>query len=272
MIRGIGTVRQPGLSVERCHTGGSARLVVKPVKEVHETGSADTGPVVGSAHRLYRQITELIDSQQYPQITELIDSQQRPQITELIDSQQHPQITELQQYRRPSDRLLHQPIRQAYQLPPLVQEPAQHAISSQAESGGSKGEEYYREVYTTWVEIGSIAVEVLAGNLVGQEHTGVLFDTIVAMGSSYSSTGRVTLSEIDTNAFKVSGDLAVSISDIIELSKHLAATDRDDPLRVRKLATLGRMITEIPGLKAQLVRLRENRTIAFRSKNSKTTK
>jgi hypothetical protein len=202
------------------------------MKEVHETGLDDTSDVVGSAHKSYRQIAgQFIDSQQQrPQIVEqVIDSeQQRPQIVEqFIDSeQQRPQIVEQftkpQQYRRPSDRLLRQPIRQAYQLPPLVQEPVQHAISTKGESGGSKGEDYYREVYTTWVEIGSIAVGVLAGNhLVGQEHTGVIFDATVAIGSSSSSTGRAALSEIDSNAFKVSGDLAVSISDIVELSKHL---------------------------------------------------
>jgi hypothetical protein len=197
------------------------------MKEVHETPSADTGPVVGSARRQYRRTAEqLIDPEQYRRTTE-----------QLIDPEQ---------YRRTSDRLLHQPTRRAYELP-LVQEPVQYVPASRADSG-SKGEDYYREVYTTWVEIGSIALGVLVGerDLVGQEHTELIFDSIVAMSSS-GSTGRAALSEIDSNTFKASGDLALSISDIIELSKHIAATDRDDPLRVRKLATLGRMIRKSQG-------------------------
>jgi hypothetical protein len=237
------------------------------MSEVHETRSAGTSPVGGSAGRVYRQTTEqLIDVQQYRQTTkQLIDLQQYRQTTK--------QLIDLQQYRRPSDRLLYQPTRRAHQLPPLVQEPVQHADPSKAESG-SKGEDYYREVYTTWVEIGSIAVGVLAGKFhwVGQEHTGVIFDSVVAMSSDSGSRGKAALVEIDSNIFKASGDLSLSVGDIIELSKQIAATDRDDPLRARKLATLGRMITEIPGLKAQLVRLAENRTIALRNEDSKVSK
>jgi len=213
---------------------------VRPMSEVRETGPADSGPVVESARTLFRPITE--------------------------------QLADRDQYRVASDRLLYQPTRQAHELS-LLQEPVQHAFASKADRA-SRDEAHYREVYTTWVEIGSIAAGMLAAklHLVGQGHAAVVFDSIVAMSSSPDSSGRAALIEIDSNTFKASGDLSLLIGDITELAKQIAATDPDDPLRERKLATLGRMITDIPGVKARLGRLGETRTIALKGKNSKHSK
>jgi hypothetical protein len=175
---------------------------------------------------------------------------------------------------RTSGPLLNQPTGPVSDLL-FVQERIQHAIAREVDSD-STAEGRYRELYTTGLEVGSIAASALAEMLgvMGQPLAGVLFDSAVALSSIAGDSNQASLVELDEKHFKVSGRLWHRIGDALELSKDIAAADRHDPMLPRKLETLGRMITEIVRDRGQLIRLRIERpsSITVKAKNSKLTK